>query len=92
MKHRTTHLTVFDTSKLKSLTNIFPWGEHKGKSIDKIPGSYLLWLMERAERDQLRPEYLNKLVRDEWNKRTKEVAEEAKRIIDEQESKKKAKE
>jgi len=32
---------------------IMPWGKHKGEEIDDLPSSYLRWLAESCDDDQI---------------------------------------
>ena len=32
---------------------IMPWGKHKGKPIDELPSSYLKWLAEECDDDDI---------------------------------------
>lgn len=48
-----------------------PWGKYKDDRLSSLPNDYLLWLLEKAEQNDLTPIYLNERVIEEWKKREK---------------------
>ncbi len=63
-------MAIFDTSELTNPK--IPWGKYSGTAFRDLPNDYLLWLLEKAEMENLKPSYLNKIVRDEWKRRQTE--------------------
>jgi len=64
-----------------------PNGEEGHTAIADLPDDYLLWLLEKAESDNLTPKWLNSVVKDTWKARyekkeivNKEFKEEAERL------------
>lgn len=56
----------------------FPFGKYGPKGefgplrIQELPNGYLIWLLEKAEVDSLTPDWLNKAVKEEWQRRKDE--------------------
>lgn len=46
-----------------------PWGKHVDTRLSELPNDYLLWLLEKAEQNDLSPIYLNDRVIEEWKRR-----------------------
>lgn len=59
--------STFDTSIITDIA--MPFGKWKGTKLTEIPNDYLLWLVEKAESDDLTPTWLNERVVAEWQRR-----------------------
>lgn len=67
--------SAIDVSKFEdkavsdALDPLMPWGKYRDNHLSELPNDYLLWLLEKAEQNDLTPIYLNDLVIEEWKKR-----------------------
>lgn len=66
-------MVEFDFGKLEDPMMPFgkygPDGEMGHTKLSEVPDDYLVWLLEKAEGDDLRPKWLNRYVREEWERR-----------------------
>src|SRR6267142_4822958 len=46
-----------------------PWGKYRDSGLSELPNDYLLWLLQKAEQNDLTPIYLNDRVIEEWKRR-----------------------
>jgi uncharacterized protein (DUF3820 family) len=72
-------MSEFDTSFIANPK--IPWGKYEGTELKDLPTDYLLWLLEKAENDSLRPGWLNQAVKEAWrNQDNSDFKAEAERL------------
>lgn len=60
-------MSIFDLDDIAEPK--IPWGKNAGTKLCNLDNDYLLWLLEKAESNSLKPTYLNQQVITEWKRR-----------------------